>query len=156
IAVAEAALAAARAVQGAAESRFKQELETIPEVLLARQQAVQAEFEREDVAAKERDAQGALAESLGVLPTSKLQVVDFSALALPSALEDSVEQVIDRALDQRPDLIAKVAAVREKEAALRRARADYFPTLSLVGDVGGQIARSRFDVGTGSTAWFNI
>jgi outer membrane protein len=143
-------------VQGAAESRFDQGLETVPEVLLARQQTVQAEFELEDVAAKERDAQVALAESMGILPTTRLQVVDFAALALPPALEDSVERVIDKALDQRPDLIAKVAVVREKEAAVRSARADYFPTLSLAGDVGGEVARSRFNTGTGFGSWFNI
>ena len=157
IAVAQSSLDAARAVEGAAESRFKQGLETVPEVLLARQQAVQAEFELEDVTAKERDAQVALAESMGILPTTPLQVVDFSALGLPPALEDSVERVIDRALDQRPDLIAKVALVREKEAVLRRARADYFPTLALGADVGGELARFRYDVGSATTSnWANI
>jgi outer membrane protein len=156
VAVAQASLDAARAVQGAAESRFRQELETLPEVLLARQQTVQAEFELEDVAARERDAQVALAESMGILPTTKLQVVDFSALAMPSALEVSVDQVIDRALGQRPDLIGKVAIVREKEAAVRRARAEYFPTLSVGADVGGQLARSRFSVGGRTEDWFNI
>jgi outer membrane protein len=157
IAVAQSALDAARAVQGAAESRYAQGLETVPEVLLARQQAVQAEFDLEDVAAKERDAQVALAESIGILPTTPLQVVDFSSLALPPALQDSVERVIDRALEQRPDLIAKVAVVREKEAAVRRARADYFPTLSLGADVGGELARFRYDVGAGTTGiWSNI
>jgi outer membrane protein len=156
IAVAQSALDAARAVEGAAESRFKEGLETVPEVLLARQQAVQAEFELEDVAAKERDAQVALAESMGILPTTPLQVVDFSALALPPTLEDSVERTIDRALDQRPDLIAKVALVREKEAAVRRARADYFPTLSLVADLGGELARFRYEVGNVTGNWANI
>jgi len=156
IAVAQSALDAARSVEGAAESRLKQGLETVPEVLLARQQAVQAEFDLEDVSAKERDAQVALAESMGILPTTPLQVVDFSALSLPPALEDTVERVIDRALDQRPDLIAKVALVREKEAALRRARADYFPTLALGADVGGQLARFRYDVGAATTNWASI
>src|SRR5262249_59008467 len=107
IAVAQSSLDAARAVQGAAESRSRQGLETVPDVLLARQQAIQAEFDLEDVTAKERDAQVALAESMGILPTTPLQVVDFSALALPAALEQSVDQTIDRALEQRPDLIAK-------------------------------------------------
>jgi outer membrane protein len=156
IAVAQSALDSARAVEGAAESRFKQGLETVPEVLLARQQAVQAEFDLEDVKAKERDAQVALAESMGILPTTPLQVVDFSALALPPTLEDSVERVIDRALEQRPDLIAKIALVREKEAAVRRARADYFPTLSVGADVGGQLARFRYDLGTATTNWDSI
>ena len=155
IAVGQATLDAARSVQGAAESRSAQGLETVPEVLLARQQAVQAQFDLEEITAKERDAQVTLAESMGILPTTPLQLVDFTALALPPLLEDSVEKVIDRALEQRPDLIAKVAVVREKEAAVRRARAEYFPTLSLVGDVGGELARTRFDVGGQNTSWFN-
>jgi outer membrane protein TolC len=156
IAVAQSSLDAARAVEGAAESRSKLGLETVPDVLLARQQAIQAEFDLEDVAAKERDAQVALAESMGILPTTPLKVVDFSALALPTALETSVEQTIDRALEQRPDLLGKVALVREKEAAVRRARADYFPTLSLGADVGGELARFRFEVGGVNTNWTNI
>src|SRR5262245_29262914 len=82
IAVAQSSLDAARAVEGAAESRSKLGLETVPDVLLARQQAVQAEFDLEDVSAKERDAQVALAESMGILPTTPLKVVDFSALSL--------------------------------------------------------------------------
>ncbi len=143
-------------MQGAAESRSKLGLETVPDVLLARQQAVQAEFDLEDVAAKERDAQVALAESMGILPTTPLQVVDFSALALPTALEESVERTIDRALEQRPDLLAKVALVREKEAAVRRARADYYPTLSLGADVGGELARFRYELGGVNTNWTNI
>lgn len=155
IAVAQASLDAARSVQGAAESRSRQGLETVPEVLLARQQAVQAEFELEETSVKERDAQVALAESIGILPTTPLQVVDFSALALPSTLEASIEQVIDRALGQRPDLIAKVALVREKEAAVRRARAEYFPTLSLAADVGGELARTRYSVGGRTGDYFN-
>jgi len=156
ITVAQAALDAARAVQGAAESRYSHGLETVPNVLLARQQAVQAEFELEEFTARERDAQVALAQSIGILPTTPLQVVDFAALALPSALEDSVERVIDRALEQRPDLIAKVALVREKEAVERRARADYFPTLSLVGDVGGELSRARFSASGRTGDYFNV
>ena len=35
-----------------------------------------------------------------------------SALPAPAELQDSVEKSIDRALDKRPDLIAKVAALR--------------------------------------------
>jgi outer membrane protein len=156
IAVAQSALDSARAVQGAAESRYKQGLETVPEVLLARQQTAQAEFELEDITAKERDAQVALAESIGILPTTPLQVVDFAALPMPGMLEDSVERVIDRALEQRPDLIAKVALVREREAAVRRARADYFPTFALVADVGGELARTRFEVSNRSGSYFNV
>jgi outer membrane protein TolC len=107
-------------------------LATLPEVSLARQQEPQAAFDLEDVLATERDAQVGLAESIGIPPTTQIQVTDFSSLPPPAALEDSVEKVIDQALDRQPDLIAKVAALRGKEAEVRRARAAYFPTLSLV------------------------
>src|SRR4029453_14660816 len=131
-------------------------LATIPEVSQARQQEAQAAFDLEDVLANERDAQVALAESIGIPPTTPIQVTDFSALAPPAALEasadkwideglhrrpdltptpaveDSADKVIDEALERRPDLIAKVAALRGKEAEVRRARAAYFPTLSFV------------------------
>jgi outer membrane protein TolC len=53
-----------------------------------------------------------------------------------------VERVIDRSLEQRPDLLAKVAVLREKEAEIRRARASYYPTLSFQGAAGGAFAQA--------------
>src|SRR5206468_12606262 len=91
IAVAQSSLDAARAVQEATESRLTRGLATRPEVALSRQQAAQAMFDLEDVLAKERDAQVTLAESIGVTPTTPIQVTDFSALPPQAALRDSVE-----------------------------------------------------------------
>jgi outer membrane protein TolC len=128
IAVAQSAVDSARAVREAAESRLQNGLATIPEVALARQQEAQAAFDFEDVSSRERDAQVRLADSIGLPPTAPIQVSDISALPAPAALEDSVEKVIDRAFEQRPDLIARVAALRGKEAEVRRAHAAYYPT----------------------------
>jgi outer membrane protein TolC len=130
-------------------------LATLPEVSLARQQEAQAAFDLEDVLATERDAQVALAESIGIPPTTQIQVTDFSALPPPAALEDSVDRVIDQALDRRPDLIAKVAALRGKEAEVRRARAAYFPTLSLVSNFNTLAGRVQIRGGNQSTGWFS-
>ena len=146
IEVAQFSLDSALKVQEAAEDRFKLGLATAPDVSLARQQAAQAAFELEDVLAKERDAQVILAESIGITPTVPLRVVDFSKLAIPTNLESSVEQTIDRALEQRPDLLAQVAVLREKEADIRRARAAYYPTLSFQGDVGGTFENAQLGV----------
>ena len=109
IAVAQSAVDSARAVREAAESRLQNGLATLPEVALARQQEAQAAFDLEDVRSRERDAQVRLADSIGLPPTTPIQVTDISALPAPAALEDSVEKVIDRAFEQRPDLIARVA-----------------------------------------------
>ena len=62
---------------------------------------------------------------------------------MPTNLDDTVEQFIDRSLEQRPDLLAQVAVLREKEAEIRRAHTAYYPTLSFDGDVGGSFDRSQ-------------
>ncbi len=143
ITVAQAALESAAKVQEAAEERFQHGLATAPDVSLARQQAAQAAFDLEEVTSKERDAQVALAESIGILPTTPIHVADFSRLPLPTNLEDTVERFIDRTLEQRPDLLARVAVLREKEAEIRRARAAYLPTLVFLGHAGGAYERSQ-------------
>jgi len=155
IMVAQSSLDAARAVREASEGQLRTGLATLPEVSLARQQEAQASFDLEDALARERDAQVTLAESVGITPTTAIQVTDFSALPPPAALEDSVDKVIERALEQRPDLIAKVAVVRAREAEVRRARAAYFPTLSLVGDLSSILGQARITGGNKNTGWFS-
>jgi len=154
IAVAQSSLDAARAVQEATEGRLKNGLATRPELALARQQTAQALFELQEVLDKERDAQVSLAESIGIPPTTPVQVTEFSELPPPADLQDSVEKTIDRALEKRPDLIAKVAALRASEAEVRRARAAYWPTLSLVGDVGSILGNARITADSKSSGWF--
>jgi len=144
IAVAKASLDAAHEVEEAANARLARGLTTLPQIALARQQAAQAAFELEDASERERDAQVALAQSVGTVPTTPIEVVDLANLVLPAQLEPAVEGVIDRALRQRPDLIAKVAALRAREAEVRRARAEFLPTVSLDADVGARFAESRF------------
>jgi len=155
IAVAQSAVDSARAVRESAEEQLRRGLATLPDVALARQQEAQAAFDLEDVRARERDAEVALAESIGVLPTTPILVADFSALPEPAILESTVEEVITRAIETRPDLIGKVAALREKEAIVRRARAAYYPTLSVVADVGTLAGRARITGGVKDTGWFS-
>src|SRR5262249_28837604 len=56
-------------------------------------------------------------------------------------------------LEQRPDLLAHVAVLREKEAEIRRARKAYWPTLSLVGQAGGAYERSQLTLENNSPPW---
>jgi outer membrane protein TolC len=155
IAVAQSSVESARAVRESAEARLRNGLATIPEVSMARQQEAQAAFDLEDVLATERDAQVALAESIGIPPTTPIRVTDFSALPPPAALEDSVDKVIDKALESRPDLIAKVAGLRAKEAEVRKARAAYFPTLSMESHVNTLAGRVHITGTNGLNTWFS-
>jgi len=132
-----ATLKAATAVQTEAEARMNAGLATRPEVLLARQERARAAYEVEVARRGVEDARAALAENLGIAPTVQLRVVDLSTLPLPANLTESVEQTIDRALVQRPDLAARLATLRARQAEIRKANADFLPTFSVAGSVGG-------------------
>src|SRR5215468_107541 len=154
ISVAQAGMDSALKVQESAEEKVKNGLATAPDLSLARQQAAQAAFDFEEVNSRERDAQVTLAENIGILPTTPIRVADFSRLALPTNMEERVEKVIDRTLEQRPELLARVADLREKDAEIRRARAAYFPTLSVTGNAGGAYERSQLTFqNNNSTPW---
>jgi outer membrane protein len=151
--VAQSSLDSAVKVQEATEARFKQGLATAPEVSQALQQAAQAAFDSEAVQVEERDAKVSLAEAIGILPTTPLQVEDFSRLPMPTNLENSVDRVIDRSMAQRPDLLAKMATLRAKEADIRRAQAAYYPTLSFQGSVGGAFDRAGITLEGQNLPW---
>ena len=153
ITAAQASLDSALKIQEATEERFKNGLAAAPDVSRARQLAAQAAFDLEEALAKQRDAEVALAESMGVLPTTPIRIVDFSRLSLPNRMEATVEQFIDRTLEQRPDLLARVAALRAKEAEVRRAKSAYLPTLAFRGEAGHTFDRSQVKVPGETFAW---
>src|SRR4029450_745840 len=110
------------------------------------------------------DARMALAESMGVLPTTPIRVIDISQQPLPPGADqsvddavdpglcapppppppgadESVDDAVDRALAQRPDLLAGLATLRGKEAEVRHARAEFFPKLGVRAATGSNIGR---------------
>jgi outer membrane protein TolC len=69
-------------------------------------------------------------------PTISVNVQDIRQLPIPDAMIEPVEQMIDRALNQRPDLLARVAKLRTYEAEIQKARAAFGPTLRVSGNAG--------------------
>ncbi|MGA3169698.1 MAG: TolC family protein [Chthoniobacteraceae bacterium] len=136
VAVAESALRAAQTVEQAVKARLDNGLAIKPELLQAQQQTAQLEFELEAALGAESDAQVALVDSLGILPTTQLQVADFADKPLPPIPEESVDELIDLALSQRPDLVMELANLRAKQAGVRAARADFYPKIAVGADVG--------------------
>ncbi|MGH7334932.1 MAG: TolC family protein [Candidatus Rokuibacteriota bacterium] len=143
VTAARVTLESAMAVEDAVTARLAQGLATRPDLLLARQERARAAYEVEDAFGAVADAQAALAESLGISPTVPMRVADLSALPLPGGLAESVEQVIDRALGRRPDLAARLAALRAREAETSRARAAFLPQLFFSGSVNQALQRYR-------------
>src|SRR6266478_1676152 len=147
VAAARASLAAAHSLEDAATARKQNELATLPEVLQAQEETARATYDLEDALAAEHDAHMALLETIGIRPGTPIDIADISQEPLPPALEGSVDEAIDRALAQRPDLIARLASVRAKEAEVRKARADYWPRLVARSAVAGNIGRLKIDDG---------
>jgi outer membrane protein TolC len=138
-------------VQQLAESRRDHGLATLPEVLQAREQAARAAYDVEEVMALEVDARMALLEAMGVRPSRTLQVADLSQRPLPAALERAADSFVDVALENRPDLLAKVAVMRSKDAEIRKAQSEYYPRITALGNIGQNIGRVRVDGGPWST-----
>jgi outer membrane protein TolC len=142
--VARAALTSAQTVEDAAESRRARGLATVPEVLQAREQTASAAYQVQEAVTGEAEAQLALLGAMGVRPTTPLRVASLSERPLPSTLEDSAEKFVERALAQRPDLLADVAEIRAREADVRKAKSEFYPSISVSGNVGQMIGRIGF------------
>jgi outer membrane protein len=128
---ARSSLANAQTVQQAAEDRLKNGLATRPDVLEARSATAQAEYDLQAVLGAEEIARGDLATALGTSATVTIQVQPLYDIPTPESISDTVDQAIDRALQQRPDLMQQVAEVRSAKAGIKEARAAYYPTLNL-------------------------
>ena len=142
---AEKNLELARSVREAAEERAALGLATQPDVLLTRQVDAKAVYDLENARVLVSDAQAALALALGVPANAPLEIADLESQPLPRNLSVAVDDVIDAALQQRPDLAARMAQIRAGEAAVEKARADFLPTIGFSGSYGEDIWRYRIN-----------
>lgn len=127
VSVAESSLQTAQTIEQSAQARLDHGLSTRPEVLQAQEQAAQADFDLEAAHGALSDAQIALVESLGISPTRQLQVAGVPEKPIQDNPGDSLDEMLDRALSQRPDLVVKLANVRARQADIKKARAAYYP-----------------------------
>jgi outer membrane protein len=120
-------------------------LATEPALLLARQRYAQSGYDLENAKLMVRDAQADLAVALGVAANTPLDVRNLDNQPLPRALGADVDHLIDLAIKQRPDLAAKVAALRERDAELRGRKAAWYPTVGLSAGYGEQMWSYTFN-----------
>jgi outer membrane protein TolC len=128
---ARASLSNAQAVQQAAEDRSAHGLATLPDVLEARSATAQADYDLQAVLGAKEIARGDLATAVGTSATTVILVQPLEQVPTPESVGDRVDQSIDRALGQRPDLMQQVAEIRSANARVKEARAAYYPALSL-------------------------
>jgi outer membrane protein len=129
--VAQSSLEAAQTVEQAVQARVDNGLATRPELLQAQQQSAQTAFDVEETTGAESDARVELVESIGILPTASLHVADLSQRSTLDQTNGSVDELITRALSQRPDLVAKLAGVHAKQDEIKKVRAEYYPHVAI-------------------------
>ena len=149
---ARATLANAQTVQKDAEARLKNGVATIPDVLEAKAATAQAEYDLQAADGAREIALGNLSTALGLPPDTALQVQSLDQLTVPDGLSESVDDVIDRGLQQRPDLMEQVAKMRVADASLEQARSAYLPSLSFSGLGGLQRAYGQQNLLPGTYA----
>jgi outer membrane protein len=148
--VARSSLEAAQQVEQAVRARIDSGLATQPELLQAQQQSAQTEFDVEAATGLESDARVALVESIGILPTVPLKVADLSQRSTSEQTNGSVDELIARALSQRPDLVAKLANVYAKEDGIRKVRAEYYPKVA----IDAHVTETELDVSIADSPYF--
>ena len=121
----------AQAVQQAAEERLRNGLATLPDVLEARSATAQAQYDLQAVLGAEEIARGDLATALGAPANTRLRVQPLAEVPAPDSVAKSVEEETQQALEQRPDLQARVSEVRLGQAERQQARAAFFPSLTV-------------------------
>ena len=126
-------LRTAQTTQDAAENRLSNGLATLPDVLQARAETAQAAFDEDSADGDEKIARVTLTEAVGADPSPNIVIDGQKSAPLPESLTMSIEALIDRAMKDRPDLMAQTLRIRSAEARIRAARAEYKPQIVLSG-----------------------
>lgn len=127
LATATQSLANAKAVQAAADDRFKRDIGTTIEVAQARQATAQANLAVVQATGGAQDAYLALTSAMGISPLTRIKVADVSGRSLPATLDAPVQRYIDASLARRPDVLSAFAAQKASLATVRAAQAAFMP-----------------------------
>lgn len=122
----------------AVQDRLDNGLATEPELLLARERVAQSRYDLANAKLLVREGQANLAVSIGVTANTPMPIETLDRQSVPSNLGSEIDALIDETIRNRPDLSAKVAAVRAAEASRRQAGAQWYPTVGLAANYGEQ------------------
>jgi outer membrane protein len=126
-------LKTAQTTQDAAELQLRNGRSTLPDVLNARAETAQAVFDEESASGDEQIARVGLRDAIGVEPSPDITIDAQESEPLPQLLTLSIDELVDRALADRPDLLAQAAAIRATDSEIRSAKAEYGPRITFSG-----------------------
>lgn len=119
----------------ASELRLEAGVGTLPDVLQARATLAQVQLDLVEDRGNVAIFKGNLATSVGWPSNTEFDVTDPVEELPVDALADNVNELIDIAMENRPDLAAVKASVMEAQAELREAKSEFFPEISATAEV---------------------
>jgi outer membrane protein len=138
----------AQTTQDAAEDRLANGRATLPDVLNARAERAQAAFDLEAADGDEKIARVTLTEAIGVEPSPDIRINSDRDVPLPSALTLTIDELISRAMADRPDLQQQMLEIRRTDDEIRAAKSAYKPRFLLSGKAAQTSAWPSTDAGT--------
>lgn len=135
--IAKETLRNSAAVDDAVSARRKAGLATSVETAQARQLVAQARLRQVTSAGLERNTYQALLDHLGVPPDTRMRIADSASAPLPTPKDLPEGALLQRALADRPDIMASIAALKAAENGVDLAEADFMPKVYLAGFVLG-------------------
>lgn len=133
---AEVSLNDAKTTETAAQDRRNNGLATVPEVLEAKAATAKAAYDLQSAIGAEKVEIGNLARAITANPVKPISVEPLDQLRIPETLGQTVEDAINTAFKDRPDLQADEARVRTTQAELQHAHSAYYPSLTFEGSKG--------------------
>ncbi|WP_263383993.1 TolC family protein [Granulicella arctica] len=133
---AEANLTSAQSVSDASQARFDNGLATLPDLSEAKSTAAQANYELQLRLGNERKALGNLAALVTAPPDEPFDVQSIDELTIPTTLSSSGHELIESALQERPDLLRQFSSIEAAKAGVGEARSRYYPSITFTGNLG--------------------
>jgi outer membrane protein len=136
VSAAEANLKLAHTSLSAVQERHQLGLATQPQILLAKQVEAQAVYDLENAKSMVHDAEAGLRQAVGVAADTDIRIKRSQLDVLPQNLGNDVTTLMADALRHRPDIAAQIASVSAGDAAIARARSEFYPEVEVSGNYG--------------------
>jgi len=133
IETAEVSAKSAEDILASTQAKYDQGLLTEPILLQAKQARAQAAFDLVNARSNWEVARLNLVQVIGAEPECGLQVANYDFSRLDSRLQAPLDQFVQAAFKQKPDLLAKVAQAQAAEQSLRATKAGTLPQFSIKG-----------------------
>ncbi|MDP8298310.1 MAG: TolC family protein [Candidatus Tantalella remota] len=151
----EADAADAKATYVAAQEKLDVGLVTKLDLLQAKSSYDDSLFNLEDAKGQLEDARADLATVIGVPADTTINIVAPAEETPPEVEEGDVSVFIEEALKRRPNISAARASLKSKQAAVKVANSDLWPTVNATGAAGYNWYKYYGDLSHATTGYVN-